>query len=176
METTNPPHTVCPAAEGLAGPPIGGPSVVCKIITREMSLVDYILESRNIEGMAHVTSRRKPTILRGFCCGDSHPRQPGDKRARAHYTFCPVWEAHEELERKRLMGEEGHRIFDAPEKPKILGQDPEVLGDLLGIDPAQVLAEEARFAAEHPTPASSGPGTQTLTGEQAMADIAGWEE
>jgi hypothetical protein len=137
-----------------------------------MSLVDYILESRNIEGMAHVTAATKGPVLSGFCCGKAFPRQREDSPARAHFTFCPVWQASEDLQRRREEGHQDGRIFDAPEKPKILGEDPEVVAGLLGIDTEQVIREEQRFRNEHPA-SPEALGGEILQGDAAVLAAGG---
>lgn len=150
-----------------------GPSVVCRVITQEMSLVDYILESRNIEGMAHITARHKGPVLDGFCCGKALPRLSEDSRPSAHYTFCPVWQASEDLTRRRREGHQDGRVFDSPEKPKILGEDPEVVANLLGLDTEQVIREEARFRNENPAAADDLLGGQILQGDAAVLAAGG---
>lgn len=105
-----------------------------------------------------ITDRDQGTILRGFCCGPGLPRISSESRPRAHYTFCPVWEAAEQAERDERR-EASQRAFDAPEKPKLLGVDKEVEADLLGIDVEQV-PDRPEFAPE------------MTTGVAAMEEIA----
>jgi hypothetical protein len=157
----------CPAAEALAGPPMSGPSVVCRVMAAEDARADSILEG--MVGGRLITDLDQGTILRGFCCGPGLPRFTDTDKPRGHYTFCPVWEAAEAAERQRK--EADGRAFAAPEKPKILGEDIEVKADLLGLDPEQLQREEKRFYDEHPQ-AKEALGGEILTGEEAMVDVA----
>lgn len=144
----------CPAAEILAGPPHKGPSAICRVLTRQAEVADGILEGLQ---SPLVTAREDGTTLAGFCCGRGMPKTYEGQAARAHYTYCPIWEAAEEAERERKKADE--RVFAQPEKPKILGIDPEVEAELLGIDVEQV-------------PDRSAMQPETIVGQDAMEEIA----
>jgi hypothetical protein len=167
----------CPAAEMLAGPPLSGPSVICRVMKLEDARADSILGAM-AGGTPLITDREDPSTLRGFCCGHGLPKVTEGQPARAHYTFCPVWEAAERVERERREAEEP--IFPVQEKPKILGVDPEVAAGLLGMDVEEYEREQARFYAEHPEEVrSEGVEVETKTGVEAMEDIAAdpeWKE
>lgn len=144
----------CPAAEVLAGPPSKGPSAICRVLTRHALVADSILE-----GLQNplVTARDDPTTFSGFCCGRGLPKVHEGQAARAHYTYCPIWEAAEEAERDRREAEEP--VFAKPEKPRILGIDREVEAELLGLDPEQV-------------PDRSAMQPEITVGQDAMEQVA----
>lgn len=144
----------CPAAEILAGPPTKGPSAICRVLTRHAQVADSILEG---EQSPLITARDEGPTLSGFCCGRGLPKVYAGQAPRAHYTYCPIWEAAEGVERERREAEE--RVFAQPDKPKILGIDPEVEAELLGIDVEQV-------------PDRSAMQPETLVGQDAMEDVA----
>lgn len=155
-----------------------GPSVICRVLNSEDARADAILEG--VVGGALVTERDHGKILHGFCCGTAFPKQEGEKAARAHHTFCPVWEAVEEAQAERR---EKERLYGLPDQPKILGEDPEVMGDILGIDPEQVQREQDRFRQKQRermgAEADERLGTETKVGVEAMEEIATdpeWEE
>jgi len=170
----------CPAAELLAGPPTRGPSAICRVMQQEDARVDHVQE-REITG-ALITDRDKPTVLRGFCCGKGFPKQREGEPARGHYTFCPIWEAAEAAERQRLEAE--GRVLPMQEKPKILGDDPEVAADLLGIDPEEMQQKERQFRERHGRPPKEvedqeALGSTVTTGVEAMEEVANdpeWEK
>lgn len=150
----NLPTPKCPAAELLAGPPTRGPSVICRVMRLQSERVDSILHGA--VGGALITDRDHGSILRGFCCGKGLPKVHEGQAPRGHFTYCPVWEMAEAVERERRKAEEP--IFPVPEKPKILGIDREVEAELLGIDPEQV-PERSPFA------------PQTTVGVEAMKEV-----
>lgn len=90
---TAPPAVICPAAYWLAGPPMSGPSVVCRIMEREDAQDDAILVG---EGNPHITVRDDPSIYFGFCTGSQDGSLSGKPRADGswpqHYTSCPIWQ------------------------------------------------------------------------------------
>jgi hypothetical protein len=172
----NLPTPRCPAAELLAGPPTKGPSVICRVMKLHSERTDSIIEG--MVGGVLITDRDHSTVLRGFCCGKGLPRLREDSPPRGHYTFCPVWQAAEQVERERTEANEP--IFPMPEKPKILGEDPEVAADLLGLDPEQVMAEEERIEERHRTHHGTEPlRPEITTGVEAMEEVANdpeWKE
>lgn len=95
---------LCPAARPLAGPPIGGPSVVCAILLREGGGQDTVTEGGEYP---HITVRHDPSTYLGFCTGDELPilddedlerrTDRGDRPPRS-YTVCPIWQE----EKKRI--------------------------------------------------------------------------
>jgi hypothetical protein len=125
---------------------------------------DAIVEGRQ-QGR-HITARKDPSTLHGFCCGTGIGRvTTEDKGVRAHYTFCPVWEAFAQM-RDRHRGD--GRVFEFPERPKLLGRDPEVEADLLGVDVEQIIEIRKRK--------SAGISPKLLSGESAAEDIVeGWK-
>lgn len=84
----------CPAAEAIGGPVCGGPSIVCRIMQREGQAQDGILEGA---GQEHLLVTTDPSLVLGFCCGTAYAPISLEGEARAHYAFCPIWQA----ERKR---------------------------------------------------------------------------
>lgn len=103
-------RAVCPAAEQLAGPPVGGPSVICRAMVGDEIQTDQILHGQSVSPL--VLARRDPSTLYGFCCGTAIPRSTDDDvEVRGSYTFCPVWEAEKKRiwERKEMMAEPKRR-------------------------------------------------------------------
>ena len=123
----------CPAAELIHEVHGGGPGIVCRVVQLEKAKADSILDG---EMSPLLKARGDGSSIAGFCCGRAFPKQYENQESRAHYTFCPMWEAVEAAEARRA--EEAERIFERTEKPKILGIDKEVEADLLGIDVEQV--------------------------------------
>lgn len=86
------PTALCPAAEQLAGPPIGGPSVICGVLRRE-AVDDAITIGRT---SPHITSLHDASIYFGFCCGQHLPSLDGqpdeDGHLPQHYTSCSIWQ------------------------------------------------------------------------------------
>ena len=123
---------------------------------------DKILEG--VAGGVLITDRDHSSVLRGFCCGKGFPKVYEGQAPHGHFTFCPVWEAAEQVERERKEADEP--VFPQPEKPKILGIDKEVEAELLGIDPEEV-PDRSAFAPE------------TTMGVGAMEEVAAdpeWKE
>lgn len=169
------PEPRCPAAEILAGPPHKGPSSICRVLTRQAEVADSITEG---DLSPLFSAREDPSTLSGFCCGRGMPKTYEGQPARAHYTYCPIWEEAERVERERKEADE--RVFAAPETPKILGEDPEVAAGLLGMDVEEYEREQDRFYAEHPEEVrQASKNFELKTGVEAMEDIANdpeWEE
>lgn len=82
----------CPAAQQLAGPPIGGPSIICGVLRREGAAQDGITEG---DGHEHLTATADPSMVFGFCCGTAVPaateEQAKGDEPHGHYTFCSIW-------------------------------------------------------------------------------------
>lgn len=87
------PTPQCPAARELAGPPIGGPSVVCGVLLRETGHEDGITLG---DASPLVTSGKDPSIYHGFCTGCGIPSVTGEPNAAGrlprHYTACSIWQ------------------------------------------------------------------------------------
>lgn len=172
----------CPAANFITEVPGGGCGVVCRIMHAEGVRADAIIEGRVVGAL--VTDRDDSTTLRGFCCGKAFPKAYEGQEPRAHYSFCPVWEAMEEAEREATEAEP--RVAPLLPKPKILGDDPEVAAGLLGMDPEQMRYEEERYAERNPKSLTAQKlrdeeqlGSETTTGIPAMEEVANdpeWEE
>lgn len=143
----------CPAAEILAGPPHKGPSAICRVLTRHAEVADSVTEGLQ---SPLITARDEASTLFGFCCGRGMPKTYEGQSARAHHTFCPIWEEAERVERERKEADQ--RVFAAPEKPKLLGVDPEVEAELLGIDVEQV-------------PDRSAMQPELVVGQDAMEEV-----
>jgi hypothetical protein len=103
------------------------------VVELEKERADSILEGEMSPLLTLATDR---SSIAGFCCGRAFPKSHEGQEPRAHYTFCPMWEAVEAKEAERRAEEQ--RTWSPPEKPKILGLDKEVEADLLGIDVEQV--------------------------------------
>lgn len=144
----------CPAAELIHEVHGGGPGVVCRVVQLEKAKADSILDG---EMSPLLKARGDGSSIAGFCCGRAFPKSHEGQEPRAHYTFCPMWEAVEEAEAARAA--EAERIFERTEKPKILGVDKEVEAELLGIDVEQV-------------PDRSGFAPKLTTGVEAMEEVA----
>lgn len=150
-------------------------------MANEDQRADAILEG--MVGGALITDRDKSTVLRGFCCGKGFPKQFEGQKPHGHYTFCPVWERVEQVERERKDGE---RVFPLVEQPKILGDDPEVAAEILGMEPEEMEREERRFAEKHPhsltaatlreRDAGESLGSEVKTGVEAMEEVANDDE
>ena len=143
----------CSAADVLAGPPAAGPSVICRVLSREQELSDRVEEQ---VASPLLTTRDNARQVHGFCCGRGPAKVFEGQRARAHFSFCPIWEEAERVRAARKAEEE--RVFPKAERPKLLGVDPEVEADILGIDPEQV-------------PDRSAIAPETLTGVEAMESV-----
>lgn len=98
------PTALCPAADQLAGPPIGGPSVICGVLRREA--VDDAIVIGKVS--AAITSLHDPSIFFGFCTGHDVPSITGEPNAAGrlpkHYTSCSIWQ------------EEKRRVWAAQER------------------------------------------------------------
>lgn len=114
----------CPAAEALDGPPVGGPSIVCRVMQREGAAQDGITEGAGFE---HLLVTADPSIVLGFCCGQSSPpislEREGD---RAHYACCPIWQR----EQERIAAAQ-QRAWKAPRNPALTSP---LAGERVGID------------------------------------------
>lgn len=67
-----------------------------------------------------VTAKEDPSTFYGFCHGKGIPMVSPDEEARAHYTFCPLWQDAWEAR------QEGKEItYEMPDKPHVLGMDTE---------------------------------------------------
>lgn len=61
-------------------------------------------------GQEHMLVTADPSIVLGFCCGTSDPPISLDGEARAHYAFCPVWQA----EQKRIEDAQARAFGSKP--------------------------------------------------------------
>jgi hypothetical protein len=101
---------VCPAALPLAGPPAGGPAVVCGIVQREGERADEITHGA-YQGQL-ITQRKDPSTLLGFCCGRALPvLHANQDERRAHHSNCPIWQ----LEKERIRAARGE-LEEAPRR------------------------------------------------------------
>lgn len=100
------PTALCPAADQLAGPPIGGPSILCGVLRREA--VDDRITIGRISPL--ITALHDPSIFFGFCCGHDVPAWDGQVDSRGtlpkHYTSCSIWQ-----EEKQRIAEERKRAW-----------------------------------------------------------------
>lgn len=100
------PTALCPAADQLAGPPIGGPSVICGVLRREA--VDDAITVGRISPL--ITALHDASIFFGFCCGQQDGSIMGEPRADGswpqHYTSCPIWQ-----EEKERVWEDAERAW-----------------------------------------------------------------
>lgn len=107
----------CPAANDLAGPPLGGPSIVCRIMQREGNAQDGITEGA---GQEHLLLATDPSMVLGFCCGTADPPLTLDGEARAHFAFCPIWQAEmQRVEDSKARAWESKPRLDLPNVQQI---------------------------------------------------------
>jgi hypothetical protein len=112
---------LCPAATALAGPPVGGPSIVCGVLRREGNSADGITEG---EGHEHLTATADPSMVLGFCCGTAIPPATPEQakgEAQANYCYCPIWQ--QEKERIWAEAERAWGISRPKELPPITSAD-----------------------------------------------------
>lgn len=87
---------VCPAANVLAGPPLGGPSIICGVLARDFG--EDPDSRRESEDWHLFTSRNDAGTVHGFC-------------TCPNYVNCAVWEN----EKDRIA--ESRRLLTTTEKP-----------------------------------------------------------
>ena len=90
------PTALCPAAIPLAGPPIGGPAVVCGVL--RLQNVDDVITVGRVSPL--ITSLHDPSMYFGLCCGQQDGSIMGTARGDGswpqHYTSCTIWQENKE--------------------------------------------------------------------------------
>jgi hypothetical protein len=127
----------------------------------DLARSDKITEGKG--GGEHIKATKKPTVLFGFCCGRGIPAIDPTEEARGHYTFCPVWQRAVEANEER-----SRRLYEMPQRPGILGEDPEIEARILDKDPEEVIAKYDRLKKERPDIAEEVMGGEMLQGDAAV--------
>lgn len=145
----------CPYGVLQAGPPIGGPSVICRAMEAEGERTDAIAEGETSGKL--LTLAENPSTVLGMCCGTDlpllGPRSPIEKGRRTH-TVCPVfreeWER-QQAHRRRLLERveaDPNAIYPFHTPPKSGAGVRSAEDSLVRADDERTVAETARDIAE----------------------------
>lgn len=113
---------LCPAAEPIAGPPVGGPSILCGVVRRARRDLQTRYERDTNFGVLN-TTRDNPSTIRNYCCSEG-------------FTKCPLWR------RARETEAEGRKFARTPEEKKAEAMAQEQAAMKAGLEQGTVTVDD----------------------------------